>query len=132
MKALVLICAYLWLAATVYMTGTHEPGSPAVIAFVLGVIATIVVGVRHDARRETLEQRYAMFYGEAPPTGDIKGTRYGGAAGALLGHYVIGAVAGMVVDAFRESIASFHETYRMLEEVDGLLARSAAKSLGSA
>jgi hypothetical protein len=59
--------------------------------------------VRHDARRETLEQRYAMFYGEAPPTGDIKGTRYGGAAGALLGHYVIGAVAGMVVDAFRES-----------------------------
>ena len=64
MKALVLICAYLWLAATVYMTGTHEPGPPAIIAFVLGVMVTIAVGVSHDAQREILEKRYALFYGQ--------------------------------------------------------------------
>ncbi len=120
MKALVLICAYLWLAATVYMAGTHEPGPPGVIAFVLGVMVTIAVGVSHDAQREILEKRYAMFYGPAPPTGDIKGTRYGGAAGALLGHYVLGAVAGMVVDAFRESKqreSVTSEQRRMLDEI---------------
>jgi len=120
MKAAVLSCAYLWLAATIYMSGTHEPWPPAIAAFVLGVLVIVAVGVTLDAHRKSLEKRYVMFYGAAPPTGDIKGTRYGGAVGALAGHYVVGAIAGMVVDALRESkqretITS--EQRRMLDEI---------------
>jgi len=118
MKALV--CMYVWLVATIYMTGMREPMPAAAIAFAVGLVAAVGISMHDSSHRNRLTRRYAWLYGVVPPTGDIKGTRYGAAAGALAGHYVAGAVAGMVVDALRESsqrVDVTTEQRRMLDEI---------------
>jgi hypothetical protein len=96
-----LVNIVLWIAATcaIFMSGLLA--APAILAaFVAGLIAVIQAGTR-TTRIRSLVHEYTQRYGEPPPGFSDTGTRVGAAAGIVGGHYVLGGLLGMAVDAVR-------------------------------
>lgn len=95
----------LWLVGTILMYVLHP------LAYILvippGVLLGLYWGIVSRRRTRALAQAYRDRWGEEPGllTSDIDTarTQRGGAMGALMGHYALGAALGATVDLVKHA-----------------------------